>query len=109
MALPKYLGCGIDTYRHRRYGWVAQEYFEGESLDVEIRRQGIISIKDALEIVKKVSFSMAVTARFTHGGGHYNISTDNILVKYEGDELVDVKVVGFTNIGTSVSIRKKPT
>lgn len=103
MALPKYLGCGIDTYRHRRYGWVAQEYFEGESLDVEIRRQGIISIKDALEIVRRVSFIMAVAARFTRGGGHYNISTDNILVKYEGDELVDVKVVGFTNIGTSYS------
>lgn len=102
-GLPKYLGCGIDTYRHRRYGWVAQEYFEGESLDVEIRRQGTISIKDALEIVKKVSFILAVTTRFTRGGGHYNISTDNILVKYKGDELVDVKVVGFTNIGTSYS------
>ena len=64
-GLPKYLGCGIDTYRHRRYGWVAQEYFEGESLDVEIRRQGTISIKDALEIVKKVSFILAVTTRFS--------------------------------------------
>ena len=102
-GLPKYLGCGIDTYRHRRYGWVAQEYFEGESLDVEIRRQGVISVKDALEIVKKVSFILAVTARFTRGGGHYNISTDNILVKYKGDELIDVKVVGFTSIGTSYS------
>lgn len=102
-GLPKYLGCGIYTYRHRRYGWVAQEYFEGESLDVEIRRQGIISVKDALEIVKKISFILAVTARFTRGGGHYNISTDNILVKYEGDELIDVKVVGFTSIGTSYS------
>lgn len=102
-GLPKYLGCGIDTYRNRRYGWVVQEYFEGESLDVEIRRQGIISVKDALEIVKKISFILAVTARFTRGGGHYNISTDNILVKYEGDELVDVKVVGFTSIGTSYS------
>lgn len=102
-GLPKYLGCGIDSYRHRRYGWVAQEYFEGESLDVEIRRQGIISVKDALEIVTKVSFILAVTERFTRGGGHYNISTDNILVKYEGDDLVDVKVVGFTNIGTSYS------
>lgn len=80
-GLPKYLGCGIDTYRHRRYGWVVQEYFEGERLDMEIRRQGTISVKDTLEIVKKVSFIMAVTARFTRGCGHYNISTDNILVK----------------------------
>lgn len=103
MGLPKYLGCGIDTYRHHRYGWVAQEYIDGDSLDVEIHRDGVISIKNAFEIVKRISFIVDVAARFTHGGGHYNISMDNIIVKYEGNELKDVRLVGFTNIGTAYS------
>lgn len=103
MGLPKYLGCGISTYSHHRYGWVAQEYIDGDSLDLEIRRQKVISMNDALEIVKKVSFIVDAIARFTSGGGHYNISSDNIIVRYEGDELKDVRLVGFTNIGTSYS------
>ncbi len=103
LGLPKYLDCGIDTYSRHRYGWVAQEYIEGDSLDVEILRQGVIPLKDALEIVKRVSLIVDAVARFTRGGGHYNISTDNIIVRYEGDELKDVRLVGFTNIGTSYS------
>lgn len=102
-GLPKYLGCGIDTYRHHRYGWVAQEFIDGDNLDIEIRRQGTIPMKDAVEIVKRVSFIVDAAARFTHGGGHYNITTDNIIVRYEGNELVDVKLIGFTNIGTPYS------
>lgn len=103
MGLSKYLGSGIDTYGLHRYGWVAQEYIEGDSLDKEIRRQGVISLKDALEIVRRLSFIVGVVERFTHGGGHYNISTDNIIVSHKGDELTDVRLVGFTNIGTSYS------
>lgn len=103
MGLPKYLGCGIDTYSRHRYGWVAQEYIEGDSLDAEIRRQEVIPLKDALEIVRRVSFIVDAVARFTRGGGHYNISPDNIIVRYEGDELKDVRLVDFTNIGTSYS------
>lgn len=103
MGFPKYLGSGIDTYGLHRYGWVAQEYIEGDSLDKEIRRQGAISLKDALEIVRRLSFTVSAAERFTHGGGHYNISTDNIIVSYKGDELTDVRLVGFTNIGTSYS------
>ncbi|WP_300915129.1 AAA family ATPase [Bacteroides acidifaciens] len=103
MGLPKYLGCGIDTYCHHRYGWLTQEFIDGDSLDAEVRRQGVIPLKDALEIVRIVSFIVDAVARFTRGGGHYNISADNIIVRYEGDELKDVRLVGFTNIGTAYS------
>ena len=78
MGLPKYLGCGIDTYSRHRYGWVAQEYIEGDSLDAKIRRQEVIPLKDALEIVRRVSFIVDAVARFTHGGGHYNISPEDV-------------------------------
>lgn len=102
-GFAKYLGSGIETYRSHCYGWVAQEYIEGDSLDEEIRRQEVIPLKDALEIVRRVSFIVDAVTRFTRGGGHYNISADNIIVRYEGDELKDVRLVGFTNIGTSYS------
>lgn len=102
-GFAKYLGSGIETYRSHRYGWVAQEYIEGDSLDEEIRRQEVIPLKDALEIVRRVTFIVDAVTRFTRGGGHYNISADNIIVRYEGDELKDVRLVGFTNIGTSYS------
>lgn len=46
-GLPKYLGSGISTSSRDRYGWVAQEYVEGNSLDIEIHRQDVISLKDA--------------------------------------------------------------
>lgn len=100
MGLPKYLGCGIDTYCHHRYGWVALEYIDGNSLDVEIQRLGIIPMKDALEIIRRIFPIVETTSRFTHNGGHYNISTDNIIVRYDGERLVDVKLIGFANIGS---------
>lgn len=103
MGIPKYLGCGIDTYNHRRYGWVAQEFIDGNSLEAEIRRRGVIPIKDAFDIVKRIISIVDAAARFTQGGGHYNISTENIIVRYEGDGLKDVRLIGFTNIGTAYS------
>lgn len=103
MGIPKYLGCGIATYNHRRYGWIAQEFIDGNNLEAEIRRQGVIPIKDAFDIVRRIISIVDAAARFTQGGGHYNISTENIIVRYEGNGLKDVRLVGFTNIGAAYS------
>ncbi len=100
-GLPKYIGSGIVNYNRHRYGWMSHEYIDGNTLDAEIHNQGVISIKDTVKIVKNVSFAIEAATRFTRGGGHYNITTDNIIVRYEGDELVDVRLIGFTNIGAS--------
>ncbi|MGN0237996.1 MAG: AAA family ATPase [Lepagella sp.] len=99
--LPEYRGSGIECYRHHRYGWVALEYVEGNTLDYEIRRRGRLPIRDAVTIAQRVSAAAISSAQFTEGGGHYNISTDNIIVCYDGDELVDVRLIGFANIGKS--------
>lgn len=102
-GIPKFLGYGISTYSHRRYGWIAHEYIDGESLDEEIRRRKTIPLEDALMIARTLSLVADAAAKFTNGGGHYNISSDNILVRYDGDELKDVRLVGFANIGSSFS------
>lgn len=101
IGLPKFLGYGVDTYNHHRYAWMAQEYVEGNSLDDEIISQGVISIKDAMEIVKRLSQVITAVAGFTRGGGHYNITSDNIIVRYDKDILVDARLIGFGNIGSS--------
>lgn len=100
-GLPELLKSGIDTYNHHRYAWMAQEFIEGDSLSTEITRQTSIPMKDAMLIFEVVSVIADTVYRFTGGGGHYNISTDNIIVRYDGDRLVDVRLIGFTNIGTS--------
>lgn len=100
-GVPGLLKSGIDTYSHHRYAWMAQEFIEGDSLSIEINRQTSIPVKDAMRIFQTVSVIAEAAYRFTNGGGHYNISTDNIIVRYDGDELVDVRLIGFSNIGTS--------
>lgn len=95
------LGCGIEMYEGYRLGWMAQEYVEGETLNSLIRNIGKIDLEDALKIVKQVGAVIKCVTRFTKGGGHYGISTDNIIVRYDGDDIADVRLIGFSNIGTS--------
>lgn len=100
-GVPTMLDCGIDTYEGRRLGWMAQEYVEGISLHSHIRSLGTIEAADALAIASKVGEVVERVARFTRGGGHYGISTDNIIVRHEGNEIADVRLIGFSNIGPS--------
>lgn len=97
----RHLGCGIDSYGRHRYAWMAQEYIEGESLDSVIRRRGTIPINDAFEVMWRMLFVTHFIARFTRGGGHYNISPENIIVRYDGEELEDVRLVGLRHIGAA--------
>lgn len=98
-GLPKYLGSGISSCNRHRYGWLAMEYIDGESLEMVIGRQRVIAAKDAFDISRKISFAISATAGFFNGGGHYNISPDNIIVRYTGNELADVRLIGFANMG----------
>ena len=100
-VIAKIHDCGIDVYEGHYLGWMAQEYVEGENLHSLIRNLGKLCLDDALTIVKKVGAVIDRVARFTKGGGHYGISTDNIIVRYDGDAIADVRLIGFSNIGTS--------
>lgn len=100
-GIPEFLECGIEVHGGHRYAWMAQEYVEGENLHSLIRRLGKLDLKDALGLAKRLGKVLESVAVFTKGGGHYNISTDNILVSYEQGELTDVWLIGFANIGES--------
>ncbi|MDE5586098.1 MAG: AAA family ATPase, partial [Muribaculaceae bacterium] len=100
-GLPAFLESGIEDYDDRSYAWMTQEYVEGESLHSLIRRLGNIGIQDALDISGRIGKVVEKVALFTKGGGHYNISTANILVRQEEGAIADVRLIGFANIGES--------
>lgn len=100
-GVPAMIDCGIDMHEGHRLGWMAQEYVEGVSLHSHIRSLGTIEAADALTIARKVGEVIEVVARFTRGGGHYGLSPDNIIVRCQGNEIADVRLIGFSNIGPS--------
>lgn len=100
-GIAKIHDCGIDVYEGHYLGWMAQEYVEGQSLHSLILNYGKVDLGNALVIVKQVGEVIKRVSRFTKGGGHYSIGTENIIVKYDGNEIADVRLVGFSTIGTS--------
>lgn len=100
-GIAEYRDSGICSYNGRNYVWVAQEFVDGERLDEIIRHHKTISELQVLEIFKRLASVIEATALFTNGGGHYNISTDNILVRYEQGNLTDVRLIGFSNMGST--------
>lgn len=100
-GIAKIYDCGIDVYEGHYLGWMAQEYVEGQSLQTLILNYGKVDLGNTLTIVKRVGEVIKRVSRFTQGGGHYGVGTDNIIVKYEGNEIADVRIVGFSNIGPS--------
>lgn len=42
---------------------------------------------DVVKVTETFFTSVDEMARYTRGGGHYNMTTDNILLDYDGDEL----------------------
>ena len=89
-GIADYRDSGVCKYNGRNYAWVTQEAVDGECLDKIIRHHKTISELEVLEIFKRLASVIEATALFTNGGGHYNISTDNILVRYEQGKLADV-------------------
>lgn len=98
-CFPKIIGRGIEKVGKNRLGWVAQEFLNGNSLADEIRMQRVLSKDDAIKIMKALIDAVIEIRNCTCGGGHYNISLDNILVDYDGDDLRNVWLIGLADIG----------
>jgi len=91
---------GISRYNKLRLAWMTQPYLDSNPLADEIRMQRVLSKEDAVKVMKALIEAIIEIRNFTRGGGHYNISLDNILVDYDGDNLRNVWLVGLAGIGT---------
>ena len=99
--LPELIDRGYHVTEGHRYAWMVQNYVEGERLDSLIRNLGNFDISDTAEIVLRIGKIVDKVTEFTNGGGHYNITPDNILVSLKDEEIneKEVYLVGFSNIG----------
>lgn len=98
---PKVIDCGIEKVGNRRLGWMLQQNINANSLTNEIKLQRGLCMSDVAKVMDALFSAVDEVARYTRSGGHYNITTDNILLDYDGDELKGVFLIGLSDMGTS--------
>lgn len=103
-GVPTFLDWGLQTYESSRYAWMTQSFVEAESLNSMIWKRGHLTLSETVAIARAIGEVVKKVALFTGGGGHYNLSVHNILVRYDGLGYPEVFVIGFTNL--NVKFRK---
>lgn len=98
---PRVIDCGIEKVGNIRLGWMLQQNINANSLTNEIKLQRGLCMSDVVKVMDTLFSAVDELARYTRGGGHYNITTDNILLDYDGDELKGVYLIGLSDMGTS--------
>lgn len=97
-GFANFINAGISVYRKKKYAWMAQEFLPGSSLESVIFSRGL-SLPEVLFISIKLSEAIEHVARFTKGGGHYNISSDHIMIECDENGINDVRLIGFSHVG----------
>jgi len=77
--------------------YYAMEFVEGESLDGVLRSRGSLDVDLALEIVNQVAG--ALSAAYRKGLVHRDIKPSNLMVAFEEEGKVTVKVIDFGLVG----------
>lgn len=98
---PSVIDCGIEKVGDRRLGWMLQPKIDANSLTNEIKLQRGLCMSDVVKVMEALFSAVDEIARYTRGGGHYNINTDNILLNYDGDEFKGIYLIGLSDMGTS--------
>lgn len=98
---PTVIDCGIEKVGNRRLGWMLQPKIDANSLTNEIKLQRGLCMSDVVKVMEALFSAVDEIARYTRGGGHYNINTDNILLDYDGNDLNGVYLIGLSDMGVS--------
>lgn len=93
------LECGVEERDGKQYAWMAQQHVEAESLQALIQANGALDAAEALAIARTIGKVAERAAVYTNGGGHYNISAGNILVRHDEGKTTDAYLIGFSNLG----------
>lgn len=91
--------CGVEKVGRRQLGWMVQPYVAWSTLTEEIKLQRGLYMHDVTKLANALCDAVEEIRRCTGDGGHYNITTDNVLVYYRRDELAGIWLTGLTDIG----------
>lgn len=91
------------TYGHnfedgKRTEWVMFTYFEAVTLSKYIEKKGPLDMPLVIALAKALGAQVEAIEACTDGGGHHNITPDNILIAPAKDGTLTVKLVGLTHI-----------
>lgn len=100
-CFPEIIGCGIEKAGKNRFGWMLQRRIDAISLTDGIRMLGGFCMSYVVQVMKSLFLAVDLIARYTRGGGHYNITPDNILLDFDEENLNDVYLIGLADMGTS--------
>lgn len=106
-GVADYIDSGVCQHEGLYLAWMTQKFVEGVTLETEIRRRDVIPFDFAVKVFACISNVVAKVAQFTHGGGHYNISIENIFVDYAGSNIINPVLIGFSNLGSPCSGRSQ--
>ena len=99
-CFPVVIDCGIENVGHHRLGWMLQPKINAESLTDRLRLASGLDISDIYQIMDTLFAAVDEITRYTQSGGHYNISTDNILLDFDDDNrLSGIYLIGLSDMG----------
>lgn len=93
------IDCGVGKVGDTPLAWMLQKRVEGETLSAEIRQRCGLTMEDSVKVMEALFDAVDDIARHTGGGGHYNITADNIILRYDGDTLLGVHLIGLADMG----------
>ena len=103
-VFPSHLSRGAVCRGKTWLSFMTFEYFQGESLRTFA---GKLPVKDALEVVRRVLLGLKELFKYTKGGGHFNLSPDNIMITKDEKGCCQPHVIGLEHAAEPCSGKAK--
>lgn len=93
-VFPKFIKQDTCVYGGDDMAWMAMEWIEGIKLSEWITKNGGIKADVALPLFKEILLGAKDIVWQTNGGGHYNLTPDNIIITENDGELLHAHIIG---------------
>ncbi len=95
---PRLASKGITVVDGKSVAWLCTDFVESEPLDVYIQKHGAIEPKLAATMMLDILTSIHEASLVTNGGGHFNLSPDNLMVYSDEDGHTQLMLVGWSHL-----------
>ena len=96
--LPRLANKGSILIDGKNIAWLCSDYCEAEPLSDYIKTHGAIEAKQAIEMIHDVLLSIYEVSLITNGGGHFNLSLDNLMVYIDKEGKPTLMLVGWSHL-----------